>query len=262
MRFSCSLTEIPAALLLMSSNSRTRPVAMRPGMSWFTLIPCLASSFESVFASAATDARSTLDNARSVMGSRTDDDVNIKILPPQRSIIEGATTRTVRTVLSKISSNAFCQPASSNEFTLPGGGPPEFVTSRSMPPKRSTVFRCHVAMFSAEQTSATHPIVVPPTSSWTRAEAFAMASRSREAIETMAPSLARVLATAKPSPRLAPATIATFPFNPKSMTPSAYRTSYARVDLVQRDQIRPSLPLEGESLLRLGLPADARLPYE
>lgn len=47
-----------------------------------------------------------------------------------------------------------------------------------------------------------------------------MAGPSRDDIDTLAPSFASARATANPRPRLAPATIATFPFNPSCMNPS------------------------------------------
>src|SRR5579863_5623929 len=74
-------------------------------------------------------------------------------------------------------------------------------------------------MASAEETSAAKPNTAPPPSRSIRSTAFEMAEALREAKETRAPSLARTFAIAKPRPRLAPATMATLPFNPRSMTP-------------------------------------------
>ena len=59
---------------------------MRPGMIWFTRILSAASSSASVFASAETDARSTVESPRFGIGSFTDADVDIRIEPPPRCL--------------------------------------------------------------------------------------------------------------------------------------------------------------------------------
>ena len=85
------------------------------------------------------------------------------MLPPPRASIVGATTRTVRTTLITSNSNAPRQATSSKPDAGPAGGPPEFVTSKSTPPNRSTVAACHPAIVSeweesAHARSATNPL--------------------------------------------------------------------------------------------------------
>src|SRR5438552_7980008 len=68
-----------------------------------------------------------------------------------------------------------------------------------------------------------------------RFAAAAIAAASRDAIDTCAPSAASARATAKPSPLLAPPTIATLFVRPKSM--GRYGTSRRRVQ--QRADLPP-----------------------
>src|SRR4030081_1213689 len=75
-------------------------------------------------------------------------------------------------------------------------------------------------MPTADRTSAVNPNAPPGRNSSIRPAAAAIAAESREAIEISAPSCAKTRATAKPKPRLAPETIATLPFSPKSITTS------------------------------------------
>src|SRR5688572_14074737 len=178
-----------------------------------------ANSLASVFESAETDERMTLDKARLGIGSLTADDVETTMAPPPRCFIEGAQSRTMRTALRTSNSNAPCHAASSNESTVPAGGPPALTKSRSTPPLLATVASNHAWMEAADFTSSTCGCACPPVSVAIRAAAALIESSFRELIETTAPSAARPFATAYPSPRLAPATIATFPFKPRSMMP-------------------------------------------
>ena len=84
-------------------------------MIWLTRILSAASSSASVFASAETDARTTVDSPRFGIGSLTDDEVDIRIAPPPRAFIDGTAARTMRIVLNSSRSIAFCHAASSNE---------------------------------------------------------------------------------------------------------------------------------------------------
>ena len=77
---------------------------------------------------------------------------------------------------------------------------------------------CHVAMSSAVRRSAgTARTCAPGVLSRSDAAAASMRTASREAIDTCAPSATRARATARPRPRLAPPTMATFPVSPRSM---------------------------------------------
>ena len=136
--------------------------------------------------------------------------------PPPRASIDGTAARTIRSVLKSSRSTASCQAASSNDSAAPDGGPPALAKSRSTPPKRSSVALAQRSMPSAERTSSGVASTCPAPSRFAAAQ---IAASSRDAIDTNAPSAASACATAKPRPRLAPATIATFPFNPKSMPP-------------------------------------------
>ena len=88
---------------------------MRPGMIWLTRILSAASSSASVFDSADTDARRTVDSPRFGIGSFTDADVDIRIEPPPRAFIDGTAARTIRSALNSSRSTAFCHAASSND---------------------------------------------------------------------------------------------------------------------------------------------------
>ena len=113
-----------------------------------------ASSSASVFASADTDARSTVDSPRFWIGSFTDDEVDIRIAPPPRATMEGTAARTMRSALNSSRSTAPCHAASSNESAAPAGGPPPLANSRSTPPNVSSVARVQRRMPSADSTSS------------------------------------------------------------------------------------------------------------
>jgi hypothetical protein len=76
-----------------------------------------ANSFESVFTSAKTEARKTLNRAKFAIGSLTEEGVIMAMLPPLRSIIEGSARAT------RITLKPFCHAASSREIALPGKRP-------------------------------------------------------------------------------------------------------------------------------------------
>src|SRR4029450_1206421 len=99
-----------------------RRVGVDPGMIVWPQIFCGASSTDSVFASDVTPERSTFDNARLGSGSLTDDEVPIRIAPPPRLVIDGTTSRILRTTLISRSSNAHCHARSSKESAVPAGG--------------------------------------------------------------------------------------------------------------------------------------------
>ncbi len=79
---------MPCFLPAISSSCRTRSVSIRPGMIWLTRILEGASSIASVFASADTDARNTVDSPRFGIGSLTEAEVDIRMAPPPRACIE------------------------------------------------------------------------------------------------------------------------------------------------------------------------------
>ncbi len=147
-----------------------------------------------------------------------------RIAPPPRAFIEGTTARTIRSGLNRSRLAASCQAVSSKDSAGPAGGPPAFANSRSTPPNRSIVTLAQCCIASADLTSAAVPSVCPPN----LAAAAWIAVSLREEMDTIAPSSTSACATANPSPRLAPATIATLPFKPKSI----------RASLVKRVGIR------------------------
>ncbi len=169
---------------------------MRPGIRLFTRIFCGASSIDSVLASAATDARRTFDSARLPIGSFTDEEVPTRIDPPPRACIEGTTRRAVRITLRTSRSKPLCHAASSKLNAAPAGGPPVLAYNRSTPPNASTVARCQASIAGAALKSPAVAITVAPVSFLIAAAARSTASRSRDAIDTRAPSAASARATA------------------------------------------------------------------
>jgi len=84
-------------------------------------------------------------------------------------------------------------------------------------PAGFTVAACHRSMASAALRSAATATARPPVSRATVSAARRIASPSRDAIDTAAPSAANARATAYPSPLLAPPTIAILFFSPRSI---------------------------------------------
>ena len=209
---------MPAFFALISSRYVRRSVAIRPGNSELTRIRSGASSTDSVLTSEVTPARITFDSARFGNGSFTVDEVPTRIAPPPRARIDGTTRRTVRITLSSSSSNAFCHAMSSKLSAVPAGGPPVFANSRSTPPNRSVVAAVHRVIASALLKSAgdrQRPAAARRVDR-RRRPLDARPRRARRST-TCAPSAASARATAKPSPLLAPPTIATLFVRPRSM---------------------------------------------
>ena len=117
-----------------------------PGMIWLTRIFDGASSRASVLASADTDARSTVESPRFGIGSLTDEEVETRIAPPPREVIDGTAARIIRSVLNSSRFAASCHAASSNDSDGPAGGPPPLHSSRSTPPNFSIVAVAHFWM--------------------------------------------------------------------------------------------------------------------
>ena len=216
---------MPCFLPLISSSSRTRSVSSRPGTIWLTRIFAAASSSASVFDSADTDARSTVDRPRFGIGSLTDDDVDTRIAPPPRAFIDGTAARIIRSVLKNSRFVASCHAASSNDSAGPAGGPPALAKSRSTPPSFRSSRR--------PRSECVAPTGHRPPSPARRA----VSARDRRVGDRalvprrdrhQRPFGASAFATAKPSPRLAPATMATFPFSPRSIDCSSFKTSARR----------------------------------
>ncbi len=182
-------------------------------MIWLTRMPDGASSIARVLASADTLARSTVERPRLGIGSFTEAEVDMRMAPPPRACMSGTAARTIRSALNSSRLAASCHASSSKDTAAPAGGPPEFVNSRSTPPKRFVVSPAHRVMSAADRTSTGRASTSPPI----RPAALSIACASLDAMDTRAPSCASACATANPSPRLAPATMATLPVSPSSM---------------------------------------------
>ena len=115
-------------------------------------------------ASADTAARTTVESPRFGIGSFTEDDVDMRIAPPPRSTMYGTVARTMRSALKSSRSTASCHAWSSNDTAAPAGGPPEFVMSASIPPKRSADVFTQRSMASGDRTSTGIASTVAPVS--------------------------------------------------------------------------------------------------
>src|ERR1700676_2364369 len=97
------------------------------------------------------------------------------------------------------------------------GGPPELVTQISIRLKRVSTAETKAATALASVTSTACWNTSRPLARWIFAAADCRSLSVRAQIATSAPSSDNSLATANPKPVLAPATMATRPFNPKSI---------------------------------------------
>src|SRR6478672_24455 len=175
-----------------------RGVSMRPGATQLTVIPCGPSSRARLFAQPVTPGRIVFESARC-----------------------GSASRTSRTAGRSRSSNAASRLSSVISAALPGGGPPEFQTTMSIPPKASRVFetsRSRSAAFVTSPRTASAPI---------RSASNSSCSRLRASMATLAPSSASASAEPRPRPDEAPQTIAVLPRRPRSMRRDGSRSACA-----------------------------------
>src|SRR5215217_7787005 len=183
-----------------SSSERERAVSMRPGAMLLTLT-LGPSSFARHLTRAATPGRSTFEESRSCIGSRTDDEVMKSTEAP--SFICGTRVRSSRMGAPKSRRKAWSHWSSVNSSAGPKGGPPALTSTPSSVPKRSMATAATLSTPDGWETSAIHCSVVCSPSS--RATSL-MASSLRATRRTRAPSATSCSATALPSPLLAPPT--------------------------------------------------------
>ena len=188
-----------------------RGVSMRPGATQLTVIDSGPSSRASVFAQPVRPGRSAFDSARCGVGSLTVIEVMKTIRPASLFRMCGSASRTSRTAGWSRSSNADSSWRSVISEAGPAGGPPEFHTRMSIPPKASTVrltSRSRSAAFVTSPRTARAPM---------RSASRSRTSRRRANIATFAPSAASASAEASPRPDEAPQTIAVLPRRPSSI---------------------------------------------
>ena len=97
------------------------------------------------------------------------------------------------------------------------GGPPELLTRMSIRPNRSTVAATRPRMVSGRSRSPAKASTSRPVAPRMSFAAFSRSSRERLQIATRQPSSASTSAQARPSPLLAPPTIATLSVSSRSM---------------------------------------------
>src|SRR6478735_3407281 len=198
-----------------------RGVSMRPGATQLTVIPCGPSSRARLFAQPVTPGRIVFESARCGTGSFTAEEVMQMTRPAGLRSRCGSASRTSRTAGRSRSSNAASRLSSVISAALPGGGPPEFQTTMSIPPKASSVFetsRSRSAAFVTSPRTASAPI---------RSASNSSCSRLRASMATLAPSSASASAEPRPRPDEAPQTIAVLPRRPRSMRRDGSRSACA-----------------------------------
>src|SRR5947208_6778938 len=175
-----------------------------------TVTPCGPSSRARDFAQPVTPGRTVFDRARCSVGSFTALDVKIRMRPPAPWTRYGRLSSTRRIAGRSRSSTASATSSADMLAAVPGGGPPLFQTTMSMPPNAWTVRSTTAARSRGVVTS-------PRTASAPRRSASrSSTSRRRANMVTFAPSPASASAVASPSPAEAPQTIAVRPLSPRS----------------------------------------------
>src|SRR5215813_773199 len=114
------------------------------------------------------------------------------------------------------------------------GGPPELLTRMSRRPKRSTVFAISSLIVSCRSRSPANTSTSRPVAPRISCAAFSRSSRERLHTATRAPSSASTCAHARPSPLLAPPTIATLSLSSRSMRHSGLLKAAVPLDLHER----------------------------
>src|SRR6478752_1123123 len=194
-----------------ASSSRTRSVSIRDGRTPTTRTPRGPSSSASDLAKPARPGRSPLEIVRPAIGSCTDPDSTKPMTPPSPSA--SAAVRARRTAPRKTDSNADCHWSSVLSARKPGAGPPTLIRMPSSLPKRSFAASTSRRAASGSALSAPSPTASAPSSAAASTASFS----SRPEMTTFAPSAARARAVALPSPRVAPVTMYTRSFSPRSM---------------------------------------------
>src|SRR6478735_3038463 len=112
---------------------------------------------------------------------------------------------------------------------------PTLLTSTSMRPKAltaaSTTERTPLSVDTSALTETTRALAAALACSWRAA--LASASSPRAQITRLAPSAASAVAPARPSPRLPPVTMATFPVSPRSILLASGQVVELPVEIVE-----------------------------
>src|SRR6266576_4938664 len=195
-----------------------------------TRTPSLARSLDSVLAMPWTAERIALERMRFryCVGGFTVVEVMYTIEPPPPLRMCGSTRRVRRTAEKRVTPTAFCHAASSRSSKRPGGGPPAFDTRMSIVPNLSTAVFTSFWQPASDPTSATVHCTSAPVFRCTSSAAARIAASSRLHITTRAPSRANSSATARPSPLLEAATIATLSRRPRSIGLSCHHAAKRR----------------------------------
>ncbi len=152
--------------------------------------------------------------------SRPKTDEIVMMRPSPCWLITGATSLARRASASTFSASASSQSSSLVSKMFWPFAPPALCTRISIRPKCSKVDCTTRSISCATVRSATTASVsVPPLHNTPAVSSSAL--RPRATIERRHPSAAKAKAIAFPTPRLAPVTIATLPFRPRSIIPPA-----------------------------------------
>src|SRR5215213_3902429 len=200
---------MPKSWARASSSERERSVSIRPGAMLLTLT-LGPTSLARHLTRAATPGRSTFEESRPCIGSRTDDEVIKSTEAP--SFICGTSVRSNRTGPPRSRRNASSHCSSVNSSAGPKGGPPALTSTPSSVPKRSIATVATLSTPEGWETSAIHCSACSPSSRATSS----MASPLRATRRTLAPSSTTCSATALPSPLLAPPTTNDLVSRPRS----------------------------------------------
>src|SRR5258708_14759335 len=148
--------------------------------------------------------------------------------PGRDAFSAGKASRMRRTALIRLSSKAISQSPSPAFSKGAVGGPPALVTRQSRPPNAAMASATTRFTSSGRETSAAEQPAAPIS-----AAARLSSSTLREQTKTRAPSPAKALAQALPSPLLAPAMNALQPFKPRSMgEPFGGRGGHAKLSFL------------------------------
>src|SRR4051812_9849397 len=180
-------------------------------------MPKGATSFASVRANPVTAARTLFERMGLSTGCFTAIDVTLMMRPHRRSFIFGSTARVSSTTLIRFWRTASCHTAAEWVSNGPAGGPPPFVTSTSTWPNSASVRAVRRERSSGFARSAATSTTRTPASVRIAVAVSRSVSAPRAQMTRSIPSRASSSATARPSPRLAAATRATFPPRPRSM---------------------------------------------
>ena len=190
---------------------------IRPGHTTLIVMLSLPSSGASVLLSPATPGRTALDSSRPSTGCLIETDWIVRTRPHRRARMIGVTSRTSLTTESSDTSNAPYHCSSVISCSMPRGGPPQFATSTSIPPKASFVRATIDFTSAALVTSAVMPSTSAPVSARTSSAAVFTSPSVRAHMATRAPSAAKPIAQALPMPLLAAVTRTLLPRSPRSM---------------------------------------------